>query len=134
MVTEKLPALYEPTSDIAQDAVGRCVTWGAWDLQVNGIMEVSRSIGDPELKKAGVIPTPGIERITLCDRDEFLLLGCDGLWRVFDPKDAVDFVRSRLDGGTPPDRVCMELVREAIRVRQAHDNVTALIIKPIANK
>jgi len=46
--------------------------------QVDGIMEVSRSIGDAELKKHGVISTPGIERITFCARDEFLLLGCDG--------------------------------------------------------
>jgi serine/threonine protein phosphatase PrpC len=47
---------------------------------VNGIMEVSRSIGDSILKKSGVICTPEIQRITLCGRDEFLLLACDGLW------------------------------------------------------
>ncbi|EKX49368.1 hypothetical protein GUITHDRAFT_68096, partial [Guillardia theta CCMP2712] len=58
--------------------------------RVNGIMEVSRSIGDPQLKKAGVSSSPEIERVTLCDRDEFLLLACDGLWRVMDAKEAIE--------------------------------------------
>lgn len=50
---------------------------------------------------------------------------------MFDPKDAVDFCQKRLEGGMPPDKVCMEIVREAIRVREAHDNVTALIVRPV---
>jgi len=54
-----------------------------------------------------------------------------GLWRVFDPKDAVDFCQKRLEDGMQPEKVCMEIVREAIRVREAHDNVTALIVRPI---
>jgi serine/threonine protein phosphatase PrpC len=57
--------MFNPTNDI---------------VQVNGIMEVSRSIGDPVLKKSGVICVPEIQRITLCPRDEFMLLACDGLW------------------------------------------------------
>ena len=28
------------------------------------------------------------------DRDEFMLLGCDGLWRVFDPEVRVDALMS----------------------------------------
>ena len=67
-------------------------------------MEVTRSIGDAELKKKGVVSTPQIERVTLCERDEFLILACDGLWSVFDAKGAVDFVAGKLKGGMPPDK------------------------------
>ena len=45
------------------------------------------------------------------ERDEFLLMGCDGLWRVFDPKDAVDFAMSRLKDGMPPEKVRLVLFK-----------------------
>ena len=99
------------------------------DNRVNGIMEVTRSIGDPALKGKGVISVPEMQRVTLCERDEFLLLACDGLWAVFDPKDACQRAFDMLKEGTEPQAVALNLVREGIRTRQAHDNVSAMIIR-----
>ena len=99
------------------------------DNRVNGIMEVTRSIGDAALKKAGVSSTPELQRVTLCARDEFLLLACDGLWAVFDKDDACQKAFKGLQAGIEPQEVAMSLVREAIRGRQAHDNVSAMIVR-----
>ncbi|KAJ1479239.1 phosphatase 2C-like domain-containing protein [Baffinella frigidus] len=76
--------------------------------RVNGIMEVTRSIGDRELKKAGVISTPDLQRITLCARDEFLLLACDGLWGVMTAQEAVEMTHKALSSGKDPREACLE--------------------------
>jgi len=97
--------------------------------RVNGIMEVTRSIGDVQLKKSGVISLPQIERVTLNSRDEFFLLACDGLWAVMDAKEAVERVMRGLEEGKDEEKAAMELVREAVRVREAKDNVSALVVR-----
>ena len=43
--------------------------------------------------------------------DEFLLLGCDGLWDVFSSQRAVEFARSRLQQHNNPVLCSQELVR-----------------------
>jgi integrin-linked kinase-associated serine/threonine phosphatase 2C len=80
------------------------------DNRVNGIMEVSRSIGDAALKKAGVSSTPDLQRVTLCDRDEFILLACDGLWAVFDVKEACTKAYKSLKAGVEAQEVAFKLV------------------------
>lgn len=41
----------------------------------------------------------------LQDEDEFLVMGCDGLWDVMTSQDAIDFVRHALRQGDTPDQV-----------------------------
>ncbi len=44
-------------------------------------------------KQSGLVATPSIRSINLDrDTDRFLLLACDGLFDVFEPQQAVDFV------------------------------------------
>jgi len=65
---------------------------------------MSRSIGDLEYKRSDWLPpeqqmicaTPDVTVTKLCPDDEFMILGCDGLWDCFGNQEAVDFVRSRL--------------------------------------
>ena len=67
------------------------------DNRVDGIMEVSRSMGDVRLRKSGVIGEPDCRiHFKITPADEFLLLACDGLWSVFDPSSAVTYVRQRI--------------------------------------
>ena len=43
---------------------------------------VSRSMGDGRFKHLGVIATPDVFRFPVTDEDRFLLIACDGLWKV----------------------------------------------------
>ena len=57
-----------------------------------GILEVSRSIGDGQYKRCGVINVPDVKRCQLNSNDRFFLIACDGLWKVFNPDQAIQFV------------------------------------------
>jgi len=72
--------------------------------RVNGNLNLSRSIGDLEYKKAKHLPpdqqmicaTPDVITMAREAGDEFLVLACDGVWEVLENQEVVDFVRARL--------------------------------------
>lgn len=73
--------------------------------RVNGSLAVSRALGDYEYKNVEgrgpceqlVSPEPEIfVRDRDDERDEFLVLACDGIWDVMNNEDLCDFIHSRL--------------------------------------
>jgi serine/threonine protein phosphatase PrpC len=72
--------------------------------RVNGSLAVSRALGDFEYKMVDgmgpteqlVSPEPEIYSIERSDKDEFVVLACDGIWDVMSNTDIKDFIRSRL--------------------------------------
>ena len=72
--------------------------------RVNGNLNLSRAIGDLMYKKNPAIPLkdqiitsyPEIMEYELGPEDEFMILGCDGIWEVKTNQEVVDFVRERL--------------------------------------
>lgn len=77
------------------------------DNRINGSLNVSRALGDLDFKRNRdlkpseqmVVCTPDIERVTLHEGDEFIILACDGIWDVMSNQEAVDFVRRRIKMG-----------------------------------
>lgn len=96
--------------------------------RLQGRLEVSRAFGDRHFKKVGVTATPDIHSFDLTEREHFIILGCDGLWGVFGPGDAVDFVQKLLKEGLSVTAVSRRLVREAVLERRCKDNCTAIVI------
>ncbi|XP_018117445.1 integrin-linked kinase-associated serine/threonine phosphatase 2C isoform X2 [Xenopus laevis] len=110
------------------------------DGRVLGVLEVSRSIGDGQYKRYGVISTPEVKRCPLTDSDRFILLACDGLFKAFSAEEAVTFILTHIQEKSPsaedgqPDldslyeSACHRLANEAVR-RGAADNVTVLLVQ-----
>ncbi|KAH7651150.1 Protein phosphatase 2C family protein [Dioscorea alata] len=96
--------------------------------RLQGRLEVSRAFGDRQFKKVGVIATPDIHSFELTEKEQFIILGCDGLWGVFGPSDAVDFVQKQLKEKSSATMAARRLVREAVRERRCKDNCTAIVI------
>nr|GMD38892.1 probable protein phosphatase 2C 8 isoform X1 [Ipomoea batatas] len=124
VLTREHKAIYPQERARIQKAGGSVSSNG----RLQGRLEVSRAFGDRQFKKVGVVATPDIHSFDLSERDHFIILGCDGLWGVFGPSDAVQFVQKLLKEGLPVSQVSRRLVREAVRERHCKDNCTAVLI------
>ncbi|XP_077243990.1 protein phosphatase 2C family protein isoform X2 [Tasmannia lanceolata] len=124
VMTREHKAIYPQERARIQKAGGSIGSNG----RLQGRLEVSRAFGDRQFKKVGVIATPDVHSFDLTEREHFIILGCDGLWGVFGPSDAVDFVDKQLKEGLSATAVSRRLVREAVRERRCKDNCTAIVI------
>jgi serine/threonine protein phosphatase PrpC len=96
--------------------------------RVNGVLAVSRAIGNYlELKKY-VIAEPEIMFRDVGDKDEFILIASDGLWDFLSDQESVDFAR-KLMGNTEYSlaQVSRFLVSLACE-RGSKDDVCVLVI------
>uniref|UniRef100_A0A0R0K895 protein-serine/threonine phosphatase n=1 Tax=Glycine max TaxID=3847 RepID=A0A0R0K895_SOYBN len=72
-----------------------------YDGYLNGQLSVSRALGDWHMKghKGSAYPLsaePELQEINLTEDDEFLIMGCDGLWDVMSNQCAVTMARKEL--------------------------------------
>ena len=103
------------------------------DPRIMGL-SVSRSLGDVDAKPY-VSHQPEIFNYILDGTDKFLILGCDGLWDVFDNQSAVDFVlnemkneyRYNIDTNSLKNNIAKKMATEAIR-KGSTDNVSCMIL------
>ncbi|KAM6127223.1 integrin-linked kinase-associated serine/threonine phosphatase 2C isoform 2-T2 [Phoenicopterus ruber ruber] len=110
------------------------------DGRVLGVLEVSRSIGDGQYKRCGVISVPDIKRCQLTHNDRFILIACDGLFKVFTPEEAVNFIVScledkniqtregKLEADARYEAACNRLANKAVQ-RGSADNVTVMVVR-----
>lgn len=107
-----------------------------YDGYLNGQLNVARALGDWHMEGlkipngSGLSPLsaqPDIMLTTLTQEDEFLIIGCDGLWDVFRSQNAIDFARRKLQEHNDPQLCCKELVTEALK-RRSGDNVAVVIV------
>jgi serine/threonine protein phosphatase PrpC len=68
----------QPLSDENGDPVGPFRVWKK-GCTFPGLA-MSRSIGDSKAKRLGVIATPILNVFDICDNDQFIVLGSDGVW------------------------------------------------------
>eukprot|EP00268_Persea_americana_P052649 TRINITY_DN5903_c0_g2_i6.p1 TRINITY_DN5903_c0_g2~~TRINITY_DN5903_c0_g2_i6.p1 ORF type:complete len:283 (+),score=54.87 TRINITY_DN5903_c0_g2_i6:290-1138(+) len=103
-----------------------------YDGYLCGQLSVARALGDWHMKgaKGSACPLsaePELQTVTLAVEDEFLIMGCDGLWDVMSSQCAVTIVRKELMQHNNPERCSWELVREALK-RNTCDNLTVIVI------
>ncbi|GMH04682.1 hypothetical protein Nepgr_006522 [Nepenthes gracilis] len=103
-----------------------------YDGYLNGQLSVARALGDWHMKgqKGSACPLsaePELQETILTEEDEFLILGCDGLWDVMSSQCAVTIARKELMLHNDPERCSRELVREALK-RNTCDNLTVIVV------
>merc|ERR1712240_542094 len=107
--------------------------WGTW--RVNGQLAVSRAIGDGEYKpflSAG----PDVTCIEMNGSEEFIIVGCDGLWETVTPEEATNIVfyhleERKCDGGDI-ENISARLATIA-KKKGSSDNITIIVVflKPV---
>ncbi|KAG2326072.1 hypothetical protein Bca4012_034797 [Brassica carinata] len=102
------------------------------DGYLNGILSVTRALGDWDMKlprgsRSPLIAEPEIKQMRLTEEDEFLIMGCDGIWDVLTSQEAVSIVRRGLRRHDDPMRSARELALEALRLN-TFDNLTVVVV------
>ncbi|KAL6626314.1 hypothetical protein ACP70R_030040 [Stipagrostis hirtigluma subsp. patula] len=102
------------------------------DGYLNGVLSVTRALGDWDMKmpqgsRSPLIAEPEIHWTTLTEDDEFLIIGCDGIWDVMTSQHAVSTVRKGLRRHDDPERCARELAMEAKRL-ETFDNLTVIVV------
>ncbi|KAK8934653.1 putative protein phosphatase 2C 2 [Platanthera zijinensis] len=102
------------------------------DGYLNGMLSVSRALGDWDIKlprgsPSPLIADPEFRKVVLKEDDEFLIIGCDGIWDVMSSQHAVNIVRRELRRHDDPERCARELVMEALSLN-TFDNLTVIVV------
>lgn len=96
--------------------------------RVNGVLAVTRSLGDSAMKDF-VVGAPYTTETEVGPADEFIIIACDGLWDVTEDQEAVNLVRDKSDA-----QQMAKLLLEHALVRFSSDNVTVMVVrfKPVS--
>ncbi|GMH28014.1 hypothetical protein Nepgr_029857 [Nepenthes gracilis] len=102
------------------------------DGYLNGVLSLSRALGDWDMKlpkgsSSPLIADPEFQQIILTEDDEFLVIGCDGIWDVMSSQQAVGIVRRGLRRHDDPEQCARDLIMEALRLN-TFDNLTAIVV------
>lgn len=102
------------------------------DGYLNGVLSVSRALGDWDMKlprgsSSPLIAEPEFQQVVLTEDDEFLIIGCDGIWDVMSSQHAVSLVRRGLRRHDDPEQCARDLVMEALRLN-TFDNLTVIVV------
>ncbi|XP_076905490.1 putative protein phosphatase 2C 2 isoform X2 [Bidens hawaiensis] len=102
------------------------------DGYLNGVLSVSRALGDWDMKlphgsASPLTSEPEIQQLILTEEDEFLIIGCDGIWDVISSQQAVKLVSRGLRRHDDPEQCAKDLVREALRLG-TYDNLTVIVV------
>ena len=91
--------------------------------RVNGILAVTRSLGDHSMKEF-VVCDPFVTRTVLDDKDDLLILACDGVWDVMTDQEAVDHIKDEADG----EKAAKALLERSLALGTS-DNVSVQVLR-----
>ena len=114
---DRLSHDHKPDSPRELDRILKSGSRVSSDARVEGMLAVSRAVGDFDFKQCGginaekqaVTADPTIEFRTIGDKDSFILQACDGIWDVMTDEQAVGFVTSKLKAGRSAVEIITEL-------------------------
>ena len=94
-------------------------------------LSLSRSIGDLDGKKIGIISDPEIVTKKINENSKFIVIGSDGLWDVIQPYDVSRIARTYFNKGDI-DGACKNLLKKAELIwkkrNEERDDITIIVI------
>ena len=91
------------------------------DNRVDGVLAVSRSIGDFEVY--GVGREPEVGEFEIGEKDKFLVIGCDGVFDVLSNEDV-----ARIAVGCKSTKEAAFLIRNAAFASKSADNISVIVV------
>lgn len=134
---------HKPTNPGEQHRIERAGGY-VWNRRVNGVLALSRAIGDFGFKGNNVVPwelqavtsAPEVRTTALnTDEDSFAVLACDGIWDVMSNEQVVEFIRVRRDQGEGLGKIAEELMDKCLSSEPfgiGCDNMSVIIVEFIS--
>ena len=85
---------------------------------------LTRSLGDKEMKKYGVIPLPDFYIKKIDEKDIFCVIGSDGIWDVIEEEELLNISKEKISSD--------EFAKKIIKIseeRDTRDNASCIVIK-----
>lgn len=117
--TDHKPDRLDERERIAK-AGGTVSHWGVW--RVEGILAMSRAIGDRTLKKY-VIPDPDVTTREVRPGDKFVVLATDGVWDLLPNHEVAKLCAPLID----PEEAALKIMHEVI-TKGILDNSTVIVV------
>ena len=92
--------------------------------RVFGTLMLTRSFGDKEMKKYGVLPTPDLFYRNICEDDLFVVIASDGVWDVVNEDEIFNMAQGKISSEEFSKKL-IELAKE----RETHDNISCIVVK-----
>ena len=92
--------------------------------RVFGTLMLTRSFGDKEMKKYGVVSTPDIFIKNIEEDDIFIVIASDGVWDVVEEDEIFKFSLDKISSNDFSNKI-VNLAKE----RDTHDNISCIVIK-----
>jgi protein phosphatase 1L len=99
---------------------GSVIVWGV--PRVQGILAMSRALGDPSLKPF-VTAEPRITEGLLGKENDLAVIACDGVWDVLKPREVIVLARQQAD----PQKAAEAIVAKALDAGST-DNITVVVL------
>ncbi|XP_063238869.1 uncharacterized protein LOC134540210 [Bacillus rossius redtenbacheri] len=104
---------------------GSVLFWGTW--RVNGQLAVSRAIGDLEYKPY-VTAEPDVVSVPLDGTEDFLILGCDGLWDFVSEEAIVRAIYEQLKNSPGDLEAVTESLVQLSKEQGSTDNISVIVV------
>lgn len=114
---------HKPLNPDEEQRIRACGGWVTREGRVMGRLAVSRAFGDVEMAPS-VSGEPHVTETPMTKDDEFLVIGCDGIWDVLSDRLAVHVAAPV--AGTP--RVAATKVRDAAYFNGSSDNISVIVV------
>ena len=93
--------------------------------RVFGTLMLTRSFGDKEMKKYGVLSTPDIFTKNVENNDLFVVIASDGVWDVVEEDEIFKMSQEKNISSNDFSKKIINLAKE----RDTHDNISCIVIK-----
>jgi serine/threonine protein phosphatase PrpC len=85
---------------------------------------LTRSFGDKEMKKYGVICMPDIYYHHITEDDLYVIIGSDGVWDVVEEEEIFKLCQENISSKELSKKI-IQLAKD----RETHDNISCIVIK-----
>ena len=93
------------------------------DDRLNGVLAISRGIGDLDMKDKGLSCEPHVYKTLIDETTDYCVIASDGIWDVIEPIDVYKICKR----DNNPDIIVESIVDEAIE-RGSEDNISCIVI------